>query len=635
MSRLDQHVSAVRNRLALQLFISALARLSVAYAAVIWIAVLMDRIFVLSLPRPMVWFYSGLGAIVAMAVAYAIYRRPSARAAAVPIDQKLGLKEKISTALFIRPSNDPFALAAVQDAEQSAQQVVLKLNEHFPLGFPKPVFATCAIALAAVISYKAIHPDQLFGRAEKKAQVAIQQEKVERATASVKQAMAKVEAMPVTADTKTAIELAKAELATTLGKAAADPEKAARTAHRTMQDLNDALSDQIKNNAKYAQAQNEMKMMRSMQKPAEGQGPVADAHRAISEGKFTEALDDLQDAVDKFDKMDKEEQKKAAEQMKQLAQQLQQMANNPAEQKKMEQQLQQMGMNQQQAQQAMQQMQQAAQGDKQAQQELQKMANQAMQQAGLNPQQQQQMQQQLQQMQAQANAQQQAQQMQQAAQQMAQAMQQSAQQQGGPQQQANQQGQPQQGQAQAQQQQGQQGQGMQQAMAGMQQTLQQMQAAAQDAQQIAAAQQAAAQGQANAQQAMNGAQGGDKANMQGNKPGQNGNGQWNNNNNRNFNGPNNGMAGGGVGEGDRSQKAQAPYASKPEVDPSQDNESGRIIATNFIKDNNPLKGKSSETLKEITEKAQNEQTDEIDIERVGRQAQNAVKEYFKTVVPAP
>lgn len=631
MSRLDDHVSAVRNRLALQLFITTLAKLSVAYAAVIWIAVLMDRVFVLRLPRPMTWFYSGLGAIVVTALAFAIHRRPSARAAAVPIDQKLGLKEKISTALFIRPSNDPFALAAVQDAEQSAQQVVLRLNEHFPLGFPKPVYATCAIALAAIVSYKMINPDALFGRAEQKAAAKIQEEKVERATVSVKQALAKVESMPVTVDSKAAIELAKAELATTLGKAAADPEKATRTAVRAMQDLNEALSQQMKNNAKYAQAQNEMKMMRSMQKPAEGQGPVADAHRAISEGKFTEALDDLEKAVTNFDKMDKEDQKKAADQMKQLAQQLQQMANNPAEQKKMEQQLQQMGMNQQQAQQAMQQMQQAAQGDKQAQQQLQQMAQQAMQQAGLNQQQQQQMQQQLQQMQAQANAQNQAQQMQQAAQQIAQAMQQAAQNQQGQPQQANQQGQPQQGQNPGQGQQGQQGQGMQQAMAGMQQTLQQMQAAAQDAQQIAAAQQAAAQGQANAQQAMNGAQGGDKANMKGNQQGQNGNGKWNDNNNRNFNGPNNGMAGGGVGAGDRTQKAQAPFGVQQVVDPSQDNESGRIIASNFIKDNNPLKGKSSETLKEIAEKAQTEQTDEIDTERVGRQAQNAVKQYFNTV----
>ena len=70
---------------------------------------------------------------------------------------------------------------------------------------------------------------------------------------------------------------------------------------------------------------------------------------------------------------------------------------------------------------------------------------------------------------------------------------------------------------------------------------------------------------------------------------------------------------------------------KQEVDPSQDDEKGRILASNLIKDNNPLKGSAKETLKEIANKAANEQTDEVDQERIGRSAQKAVKEYFNSM----
>jgi hypothetical protein len=67
------------------------------------------------------------------------------------------------------------------------------------------------------------------------------------------------------------------------------------------------------------------------------------------------------------------------------------------------------------------------------------------------------------------------------------------------------------------------------------------------------------------------------------------------------------------------------------MDPSQEDEKGRILASFFIKDNNPNKGSSTETLKEVADRALNEQTDEIDQERVSRPAQKAVKDYFSTV----
>ena len=621
MSRLDDHVAAVQNKLALMQFIIALAWSSAIFVAVIWLAVLLDRIFLLHLPRPSIWFYAGAAAAVIASLIYAIANRPDEQRAAAAIDQKLGLKEKISTALFIRKNKDPFAQAALHDAEDTARSVSVNLGQHFPLSFPKPAYITIALLIAAGLSYWLIDPMSLFDRHEKQQRQMAEQTKIDSARKSVEKALATVEAMPKTSANDEAIRLAKSDLQSVLNQPITDPNKANRTAVKAMQDVALALKDQIKTSAKYAEAQNQMKMMKSMQPPAPGQGPVSDAHRAIAKGDFTDAIDELNKVAENFDKMDKSQQQKAAEQMKQMAQQLSQMANNPQQQQKLQQQMQQMGMNQQQAQQAQQLMQQAAQGDKQAQQQLQQMAQQMAKQMnqgnGPTQQQQQQMQQMMQQMQAQANTQQQAAQMAQAAQQMAQAMQQ-----------AQQSKQAQQGQQQPGQMQNQQ---MAQSMNQMRQQLQQMQAAAQDAQEIAAAQNAAQNAQADAQQGM-----GD-GNQPGQNPGQQGNGQWANNQNIQGNGNQgkwNGQANpaganpGGQGAGDRTYKQQAPYTVKPEISPSQDDEKGKILASNYIKDNKPNKGTSTETLKEVAQSAEKEQTDEIDQERVSRQAQKAVKQYF-------
>jgi hypothetical protein len=165
----------------------------------------------------------------------------------------------------------------------------------------------------------------------------------------------------------------------------------------------------------------------------------------------------------------------------------------------------------------------------------------------------------------------------------------------------------------------------------MQQQMQQMQAAAQDAQQIAAAQQAGQAGQDQAENAMNGQAGNQGGNQQGNwNGGQNGQGQ-NQNNQWNgqagFAGPNNG----GIGAGDRNYKNQAPYGVKKEVSPSQDDEKGKILASNFIKDNHPIRGKSEMSLKDVARAAEKEQTDEVDEERVSRSAQKVVREYFNSM----
>jgi hypothetical protein len=606
MSRLDRHVAVVQTKLTLSTLLAALAWSLLVYGVVVWVTILANKVFGVRLPRAGVWFFSGLGVSAAAAVAYALWHRPSRHEAAVAIDEKLQLKEKFSTALYVRPSSDPFAAAAVRDAEHTADNV--SLNKQFPLRFPKAGLATVVVAALALLTTRLDAMD-LFGVQHRKA-VAAEQEKARVETdKEVKRALAQIEQAPQKVKDDEQIKVAKAELTNLMARPYKDPGRAKTTALKAIEDM-ESIRQKIKDIQNTAEAQNQLKNWRNnVRQPADDSGPVGKAHSAMAKGEFTEAINELQKAVKDFDKMAKGEQQKAARQMKDLADQLKQMAQDPQQQKQLEKKMQDLGANKQQAAQIAKMMQQAANGDKLAQQQLQQMKNQLMQQMnngkGPTPQQQQQVNQAMQQMQAAANQQQQAAAMAQAAQQMAQAMGQQAQAAGG-------QGQPQQpGQGQ------QQGQQMANAQQQMQQMMQQMQAQ-QQAAQLAQAQAAAGQGQGG-----NG----------GNQPGQGKNGQvqWGNGRTQWGKGnPNNkgqGMGGPGIGAGGKAEVAEAPYDTVQEVSPGVIDEKGKIQHTSMVKAA-ALKGESKQLLSKVSESEMKELNDEVDTERIPRPAMKAVKEYF-------
>src|SRR5439155_8116731 len=166
-----------------------------------------------------------------------------------------------------------------------------------------------------------------------------------------------------------------------------------------------------------------------------------------------------------------------------------------------------------------------------------------------------------------------------------------------------------------------------QAMQGMQAQLQQMEAAAQDAAQNAAAQQqameAAREAAGNCNGGGNGEPGGE---FEGRKDGA---GQWA------ASDPNGrfgaGLGGPCIGAGGRAKSGQAPFGTKQVVSPTADNGKGQILAINVVKDNNPQKGKSTVSMKEAAEAAQREAADEVDQEHVSKAAQNAQKNYFRSM----
>jgi hypothetical protein len=535
---IDSHVSLVRRRKLTTLFLRATGLASVTIASGEVARVLADKLFQYSVPHH--WYVLGAECLVGLACAatYAYLRRPTPLSAAIEIDRALDTRERLSTALLLRKSadhrNDPFASAALQDAQRFA--AYLRPAKHFPVRWPRSLATALAIAAVAYLAHLYVPQQDLFHHGADKLAVAAQEQKAAEARKQVDKALKVInEKIPVVAG-DTSVERAKKDLETLLARPIADPAAAQRSALSALQDLEKAVQQKVQANQKYAAAEADRRNLSRLQPGPDDKGPVAEATRAISNGDFDQAVKKLDKAVKEFENLSADEQKQQAQQMKSLAAQLQQMAADPSKQQQMQQNLQKMlqqqGVQQQQAQQLAQQMaqqmQQAATGNaaqqQQAQQNLQKMAQQAIQQAnngqGLSQMQQNALTQALRQQMGQAQSQAQAQQLGQAAQALAQAMQNASQPQG--QQGQQQSGQnPQQGQqAQSGQQGNQQGQnskqGQQQAQGGQQQGNQQQQGGQQQSGQQG--------GQQGSQQA-NGQQGSQQGSQQGNQQSAQGNQQ--------------------------------------------------------------------------------------------------------------
>src|SRR5882757_3384052 len=100
MSRLDQHIGAVRRKMALGIFVVSLGWAALVVASGTLLGILVYKFVGFRLPPLSIAVAGGAGVLAALG--WAIYRRPSAKHAAVEIDQKLNLFEKFSTALYAR-----------------------------------------------------------------------------------------------------------------------------------------------------------------------------------------------------------------------------------------------------------------------------------------------------------------------------------------------------------------------------------------------------------------------------------------------------------------------------------------------------------------------------------------------------
>jgi hypothetical protein len=681
MGRLDRHVTMVQSKLTLERFFAALGYCIVIFFAAVLLVVLVDRFIGVAPPRAVIWFWSALGVAAVAAFVLAMIHKPTAHQAAVFIDERLGLNEKFSTALFARQQagkGDPFAMAAIRDAERTADNV--SLHKRFPLEFPRSGYWAVLAALVVLPMLLWLPRFDLFGR-EAKLELAKRQA-LQRTTAQheAEKVLTAISSLPKAIQGQANAELAKRDLKRALEQNTTDTAELKMTAEHAQEEAEQAKLEEMKSSQAFAQDLTDKAVFNSLNPAADDHSTVADASREIASGNFSKAAATLTSMPDKFNAMSDEEKKKVADQMADMARQLSSIAKDPAAMAKLQQQLQQQGATKQQAQQIAKTAQQAAQGNPQAQQQLQQMQQQLQQQMnggkGPTAQQQSAIAKAMQQMQSVASSQSSAQQMAQAAQQMSQGMQQSQAAQSGSQKGAMQQASAKQGGQQP----GAQKSGGQQTAGGQKQGGAQQASAGQKSgsQQASGGQQAGAgkqpggnqpggqqangggqSGQGHGQQQMKQAgqqmadaldkmdatkkdaeqqvaegDGANDANSQGeNNPSDGGTGEFKQGNPAGHKGQ--GMGGPGIGQGGVGQKQIAAFTVKQEKDPSQNIANGKILAKTFVKADQ-LIGKSTIQLSSAAKAAVKESTDDVDGDNeVPKDAQKMVKDYFNTMDTGP
>ncbi len=403
MSTLERQVAMARRRLLTNSFLHWLT-LGLLVAAGVWaLAVLVDRCFALEMP---LWSIAGGAAVLALFIGLTGMMRSGIDPllSAVTLDQRSGMKERLSTALLVSGMEDEFARAAYRDGLEAAgrihvpSQIPVRNPPWTPWSFAGLTVAALVFWLMPPLNLLSADPTPSMESRD-----ALRQEQ-QTINEELKAKMARIEQLtesnPALKDLE--IDLEPLEMPETPDLTQEDLR---REALKKIDRLNDKLESQM--DVEMKEQVDAFKRMMAQLSPSTGTDPVSKLSRSLAEGNLQnaqEALKDLKDKLEEAEKSDDPETRKTAQKMqdqlkrlsqqmdkldaqKQMAMELQKRAGMSGEDakklmeqlskmdpnelaKQLQQQLAQQGMDQQQAQQLAQKIQKQA----QAQQSCQNMA---------------------------------------------------------------------------------------------------------------------------------------------------------------------------------------------------------------------------------------------------------------------
>ena len=323
-------------RLELNSFIGKLHMTAIVLAGIALLIMLADRATAQTFV-PWMWVGPGL-AVLAIGLALALWgrRRPSEAHVAVVVDERLDLREKLSTALHCQGRDDAFAQAAMEDAVVTAREARTRelVRRRFAIT-PPPAWWVSPLLVLLAIMISFLNPLDLFSR-EQQMDATIDQAKLESEQA--------VEAMVKAIQERP--ELAKALEGGELSKQGLDPDALKRPEDFKRQALKKATDiqkklDDIINGEKGKTADALEKAMSQLKTPEDGVAKeLADA---MAQGNFQKAQEALKELMDKAqnNQLNEEQKKQLAEQLQNIAEQLDKLAQ---QQQQMQEALKQAGM---------------------------------------------------------------------------------------------------------------------------------------------------------------------------------------------------------------------------------------------------------------------------------------------------
>lgn len=296
---------------------------------ILWIVV---RLF--SLKLPMGWAaLTGLGVSLIGAAIALILTREKEKLAAAALDEAAGLKERVSTGLYVWDNAaDPFAQAVVADAQRAVTG--LSARKCIPIRWPGSLSLSATMLVVALLSLLLPEFD-LLKKKEARASAEAQQSRVNQMRTAV--------AMPVSAMQKMAESRPDAAIDKELKalqdalKKDADPSVMRREASKQLDRLEDALKD--KADADRFKALNETK--KRLKQVGQAEDPKAELGKlmeAVSSGDFKEAQQEIKKAQEALAKhaRDPKADPQKTEQMKKQLEELAKKIEKAAEDKQSE-----------------------------------------------------------------------------------------------------------------------------------------------------------------------------------------------------------------------------------------------------------------------------------------------------------
>ncbi|RMH21078.1 MAG: hypothetical protein D6698_03205 [Gammaproteobacteria bacterium] len=159
MNTVHRTLVKTRRRIWIDTTLRTLGWLAVVWVGLATLILLTDRLLSITIPMGRVWIYGGLGGLlILMAPLLALTRLPDNASVASMVDERLGLKDSLGTALFAESvSHDPFAKYVLNAAEQLASQA--RLNEAFPIRFGRAWHYAFLGSITWALMYVTIPPD--------------------------------------------------------------------------------------------------------------------------------------------------------------------------------------------------------------------------------------------------------------------------------------------------------------------------------------------------------------------------------------------------------------------------------------------------------------------------------------------
>lgn len=320
-------VGQAGRRLSLMDFLAGLVVAITAGLGLALVARMVERVLgVQALFAP--WW--GKGALIAGglallgAIGWTIARRRSRVLVAQELDERAGLREVLSTSLYIQQATDPWSQAVVAEANRLAGGV--KVGQAIPIEAPKlwpaPIFAGAALALV----WFTVPNMDLLGATKKQVAKQQKQEEVQQVKADIQSKQEKLKALLAQAKVEFVDEKTEEGKQDQQAKEN-DPESMRRAAVRELTSLTEKLATE-KEGEKSAQVDALKEAMRQLKRPEAG--PLDEFSRQMARGDFNKAQQALAEAAKKMADAatTPEEKAQAKKQAENLGKQLKDLAND-------------------------------------------------------------------------------------------------------------------------------------------------------------------------------------------------------------------------------------------------------------------------------------------------------------------